>query len=1137
MPVAAAAISAAFSYVSAAAASAAYSAATAIGISSATAGTIGAAVSSSIMWVGSATGFSTLMAVGSVVSSLSQKVPQPAGAVVQLDTKLSATPPRTVGFGRTALAGTMLYQAVSGVKKPDDNTRLHRIIGLSVGPIDSIESFFIGDKELTFGTSGLYGLGEVVGVSSTEPDSKLWRTNYRQGYSLGQTPEPSAPPIYTGTAMPGLSATSKLSGIAHITQHLDFHPENFPTGDPKNGGYRIIGKWSLLYDPRKDSTYPGGSGSHRLNDPNTFEWGENPLIVALNFALGHFQNGKLVWGMGAPPETIDIPAFVAAANIADANGWTTGGEFSTVDDKFAVLSTILASASAKPVNHSGHLSVFCDAPMASVLTLTKADVVGSVELSTSTAWRDRRNRAIAFSRSEANGWEMIGGEPIAPSTYLAEDGEQKTLEINLPYVQDAVQANQVGAYELVNTREFLNFTVTCTPRLAMAARPGDCITLDLPEIAAANRKCVVMAADIDPGSWQITLTLRSETDGKHAFALGQTTEGPSSPGLSGSYDPSNPYTPTDADGFPSWTIVGSSISKDGVVMPALVVGGQVDDDNCREVIVDYREFGSADNDWTNWTTASPSATRFEIAPLKSAQSYYVSVQYRNGFGALSKRLILGPATTADLKIDAGKIDFLEALGTASLAEFAEAVNEATDAANEAAASVSTIIDDVGLLAETSIEQSLRDVYLKDYAEALGYLDGVPVGTAITSEKNERIEGDTALAETFDMIGSKSGDGLSFIIDTSKVKVSPTESLGERFTALVAQAGEEADAKILEERSVWSAADAAQAATTTLLDARVGDAEAAITTEATARVEGDTSLANTIALMGVVNEDGTAFELNTSTVEVGGGQSLASRMNALQSASDTNSASITSLSTTVTNNQTSTATSISNLTATTNGHTSSITSLNTVTSNYGAKSVLATNVNGHVAGTTLLNGGPGLSSFIVQADRIALSSSSGGVVVVPFVVSGSTVYMDNVVARNIGAGTITANQVVANNLTQTTILMSTSSQTLSSSEQTICSGSVAVQGKVELHIFANFNQTSGSPAGAGVNVYRNGSLIAAYGQYCAGAWGSNYGTWVVPDQPGDGTHTYTVNAYTTGGSSGNPTKTICRIQANVKKTEA
>ena len=132
---AAAAISAAFSYVSAAAASAAYSAATAIGISSATAGTIGAAVSSSIMWVGTANGFGTLMAVGSVVSSLSQKVPQPAGAVVQLDTKLSATPPRTVAFGRTALAGTMLYQAVSGVKKPDDNIRLHRIIGLSVGPI------------------------------------------------------------------------------------------------------------------------------------------------------------------------------------------------------------------------------------------------------------------------------------------------------------------------------------------------------------------------------------------------------------------------------------------------------------------------------------------------------------------------------------------------------------------------------------------------------------------------------------------------------------------------------------------------------------------------------------------------------------------------------------------------------------------------------------------------------------------------------------------------------------------------------------------------------------------------------------------------------------------------------------------
>lgn len=1135
MPMAAAAISAAFSYVSAAAASAAYTAATAIGISSAAAGTIGAAVSSSIMWVGTANGFGTLMAVGSVVSSLSQKVPKPTAAGVQLDTKLSPTPPRTVCIGRTALAGTMLYQAVSGVKKPNDNIRLHRIIGLSVGPIDAVESFHIGDKELTFSNPGLYGLGEVVGVSDTEPDSKLWRTNYRQGYSLGQTPEPSAPPVYTGTAMPGLSETSKLSGIAHVTQALDFHGENFSTGDPKNGGYRFIVRGVKLYDPRKDSTYPGGLGSHRLNDPATYEFSDNPVIAALNFALGHYQNGKLVWGMGAPWETIDVPAFVAAANVADVNGWKVGGEFNTVDDKFSVLTAILQAASARPVNNSGHLSVFIDTPLASVMTLTKADVCGNVELSTSTAWRDRRNRVIPFYRAESQGWEMVGGDPIAPSTYLAEDGEQKTLEVSFPYVQDASQAHQIGAYELANTREFLNFTVTCTPRLAMAARPGDCITVDLPDIGASNQKCVVLAADIDPASWQITLTLRSESD-KHAFALGQTAEPPSSPGLSGSYDPSNPYTPTDADGFPAWTIVANSVSKDGVTLPGIVVAGGVYDDNDREIIVDYREFGSDEDAWTNWTTASRNTTRFEIAPLKSAQAYHISIQHRNGFGALSKRLILGPHTTANLSIDAGKIDFLSQIGEASLAAWAENVNETVEAAAEAAAQAATVIDDVNLLSETSIEQSLRDVYLKDYVEELAYLEGQPIATVISEEKTQRIEGDTALAETIGMIGAKSADNLSFIIDTDKVRVSPTETLAERFSAMVVEAGEDADAKILEERSVWSDAISAQASATTLLSARVGDAEAAITTESEARVEGDTSLAQTLSLLGAENEAGTAFVLDNSKVEISPGQSLASRLTSLQSSSDTNAASITSLSTTVTNNQTSTASSISTLTATTNGHTSSISLLNSASSSYGTKTVLSTNVNGHVAGTALLNGGAGASSFIVVADKFVVASTSGGVAQAPFAVSGSTVYMDNVVARNIGAGTITTDKIVANNLTQTTILMSTSSQTLSSSEQTICSGSVSVQGKVELHIFANFNQTSGSPAGAGINIYRNGSLIAQYGQYCAGAWGSNYGTWVVPDQPGDGTHTYTVNAYTTGGSSGNPTKTICRIQANVKKTE-
>src|SRR5690606_25103933 len=87
----------------------------------------------------------------------------------------------------------------------------------------------------------------------------------------------------------------------------------------------------LCWDPRRDSTYPGGAGSCRLDNPSTWVWSENPIICALRWCLGLWEGpvGKgmphrdqQVGGIGAKLSGIDVPAFVAAANVCDANGWT-----------------------------------------------------------------------------------------------------------------------------------------------------------------------------------------------------------------------------------------------------------------------------------------------------------------------------------------------------------------------------------------------------------------------------------------------------------------------------------------------------------------------------------------------------------------------------------------------------------------------------------------------------------------------------------------------------------------------------------------------------------------------------------------------------------------------------------------------
>src|SRR3546814_881987 len=107
-----------------------------------------------------------------------------------------------------------------------------------------------------------------------------------------------------------------------------------------------VGKWVLAYDPRKDSTYPGGSGSHRALDESTYEWTDNPGLHALTWALGRWSNGKRVCGIGAPVSTIRVADFVECANVCEANGWKVGGVEWTTDSKWDTLKRMLQAGGA-----------------------------------------------------------------------------------------------------------------------------------------------------------------------------------------------------------------------------------------------------------------------------------------------------------------------------------------------------------------------------------------------------------------------------------------------------------------------------------------------------------------------------------------------------------------------------------------------------------------------------------------------------------------------------------------------------------------------------------------------------------------------------------------------------------------------
>ena len=289
-------------------------------------------------------------------------------------------------------------------------------------------------------------------------------------------------------------------------------------------------KWARVYDPRKDSTFPGGSGSHRLGDESTYEFSERPALHAGTYAFGRYENGKRVFGMGLPAEAIDFEAIAAWANDCDANDWKIFGPVFEPGDRWANLRDICIAGGAEPLPLHTGIGFHWDRPRVVLDTITEADAgTGEAQVTAMQSYRDRINRIVPEYTSPDHNWELVKAEPLIVTEYVTEDGEEISQTYPFNLVKDAGQAGQLAAYKMVNAREFHPIAIPCKPRMR-AYRPGDCLHIDRPDLGL-DIDAVVLRREINPETMEVTLTLIGETAAKHAYALGQSATPPPTPAL------------------------------------------------------------------------------------------------------------------------------------------------------------------------------------------------------------------------------------------------------------------------------------------------------------------------------------------------------------------------------------------------------------------------------------------------------------------------------------------------------------------------------------------------------------------------------------------------------------------------------
>ncbi|MGK2287299.1 phage tail tip fiber protein [Pedomonas sp. V897] len=467
----------------------------------------------------------TGLAAGAGLVSMATGLTAPKPSVSGSPTKFMADPqaPIPYAIGRTMNRGNIIYQKTHTSPGKVPNDRLTMVVILSGGgPVQEIEAFYANKALVSFSSAG---------AATGSFADYMW-----QRRQLGQCPEPAALSVSSGDGSPppGWSSAHKLSGYAAAiwTLRWDSKGEKFPSGVPEPGW---VGKWVKVYDPRLDSTYPGGSGPCRPLQESTYVWSRNPFLHGLTWCLGRWQNGKRVLGMGVPIDGIDVAAFVEGANVADANGWRAGGVVYSTDSKWQVLKQMLQAGGGEPIRQGAKISCIVNAPKVSLATVTTNDLAGECRVAATQSRRDRINAAIPRYRSEAHDWEIISADKIRVQQHIDEDGGERCREIDMPLVQvetgqSNAQPGQLARYAIENSREFGPIVLTLKPRW-MGYRPGDCITVNLPELRLVNQACLVLTRSLDPQTGIVTLTCRSETAGKHAFALGQTATPPPTPGV------------------------------------------------------------------------------------------------------------------------------------------------------------------------------------------------------------------------------------------------------------------------------------------------------------------------------------------------------------------------------------------------------------------------------------------------------------------------------------------------------------------------------------------------------------------------------------------------------------------------------
>lgn len=437
--------------------------------------------------------------------------------------------------------------------------------------------------------------------------------------------------VWDGLDTPKWTVDHRLRGVAHVRALFKVDADVF-RGSTPNISVVASGPVGVVYDPRTASVWPG--------------WTSNPALLAAWFRTLPRSEG----GLGVPSDWIDWASVAEAANVCDelitvrkrdGSGYEQVKRYEchTVlsldrapEDNLAVI--LDAMAGDFPFT-GGKYRCFAGAYRLPVHTITDDDVdAGStivLQPSSGSLESAPPNVITATIYDAAQGWNESGAGVVRNGTYVAADGSEEPIEIDLPATTDVRQANYLMGATLERLRPALAGSLTVKGKGADIALL-DTLTLALTGYDAVASRVFEVRRRVN--RW----------DGNYDLDLAEVR--PSTWALDADrFTPVAPFTPGDTSQLWAVTPIAGLAAASGTAHLQRLADGTL----ITRALVSWTahpqgyvtQRGTIELRWATptgaWTTATVpgDAVQAYIGPLADGATYWVEARAVNSLGAAS----------------------------------------------------------------------------------------------------------------------------------------------------------------------------------------------------------------------------------------------------------------------------------------------------------------------------------------------------------------------------------------------------------------------------------------------------------------------------------------------------------------------